>query len=126
MEFRLFTAEEVMLLHDQVLNAGELSGMAGDKSLEGALGRVDFRVSYGMITDVYDLSAMYAVAISQAHVFNDANKRTAHAAMKLCLKLHGITIIQTTEEIGDIIRRVAQGQMDEMELASWLRVQPTC
>ncbi len=123
MEFRLFSAEEITTLHDRVLNEGELEGMAGDKSLEGALGRVDFRAQYGMITDVHDLAAMYAVAISQAHVFNDANKRTAHATLEFTLMVHGISIPFHTEEIGDIIREVAQGNMDEIELASWLRRQ---
>lgn len=121
MTFRLLTVEEVVYLHDQVLNPGELEGLAGDKSLEGALSRIEFRLQYGMIDDVYDLAAVYAVAISQAHAFNDANKRTSHAAMKLVLKLHNQKIRQVDTEIGDLIIQVAQGKVDEVELARWLR-----
>jgi len=121
MTFRLLTVEEVILLHDQVLNPGELEGMAGDKSLEGALSRIEFRLQYGMIEDVHDLAAVYAVAISQAHAFNDANKRTSHAVMKLVLKLHDVRINQNNTEIGDLIIEVAQGKVDEVELARWLR-----
>ncbi len=124
MDWQLFRAEDVIAIHDAVLNPGELQGMAGDKSPEGALGRVDFRIQYGMVNDVYDLAAMYAVAISQAHVFNDANKRTAHATMEFCLIQHGLTIPFVTDEIGDSIIKVAQGQLDEIELAAWLRKQP--
>jgi death-on-curing protein len=29
------------------------------------------------MNDVFDVAAMYAVAIARGHVFNDANKRTA-------------------------------------------------
>jgi death-on-curing protein len=121
MSFVFFTAEQIILLHDNALNAGELQGMAGGKSLEGALSRIEFRVQYGMINDVYDLAAVYAVAISQAHVFNDANKRTAHVSMKFCLKVHGVTLPLDTTEVGDVIIKVAQGHMDEEELAKWLR-----
>jgi death-on-curing protein len=123
MTWRLFTASEVSRLHEAVLNDGELQGLAGNKSLEGALGRVEFRINYGMVNDVYDLAAMYAVAISQAHVFNDANKRTAHAIMKACLKVHSVKWFVQTNIIGDKIREVAQGQVDETELADWLREQ---
>ena len=123
MEFRLFTVAEIIILHDAVLNAGELEGLAKDMSIEGALSRVEFRVNYQMITDEYELAAMYAVAISQAHAFRDANKRTAHAAMKLTLKMHGIQLPLPTKEVGDIIIKTAQGQLDEVELAAWLRTQ---
>ncbi len=61
-----------------MLNPGELTGRARDKSLEGALARVDNRLAYGLIVDVFDLAAATAVAIAQGHCFNDANKRTAH------------------------------------------------
>lgn len=121
MEFRLFSAEEIIALHDEVLNRGELEGLAGGKSLEGALSRIEFRLQYGMIEDVYDLAAMYAVAISQGHVFSDANKRTAHTAMKLSLKIHGVHLPINKIEVGDTIIKVAQGKMDEQELATWLR-----
>lgn len=121
MEFCLLTVEEVITIHDAVLNPNELAGLAKDVSLEGALARVDFRVQYNMIADVYELAAMYAVAISQAHAFRDANKRTAHAAMEFVLLGYDINIHFTTKDVGDIIIKTAQGQLDEVELAAWLR-----
>lgn len=123
MDFRLLHVEEVLRLHDSVLNPGELPGLAKDKSLEGALSRIEFRLQYGMIQDVYDLAAMYAVAIAQAHAFNDANKRTAHAAMKLIIKIHGVSLPLPANVVGDIIIKTAQGHLDESELAAWLRQQ---
>lgn len=121
MQYKLLTVEEVVLLHDHVLNPGELEGLAGDKSLEGALGRIEFRLQYGMIEDVYDLAAVYAVAISQAHAFNDANKRTAYASLEYCLQVHNAVIVFDMTEVGDLIIEVAQGKVDEVELARWLR-----
>jgi death on curing protein len=122
MEFVILTPDMVAAIHDAVLNPGELPGRALDKSLEGALSRVDNRLAYGMVDDAFDLAAAYAVAISQGHCFNDANKRTAHQSMDTCLDLNGIQINWTAEDVGPIIIRVAQRLMDEGELALWLRL----
>ena len=115
------TVETVVAIHDEVLNAGELPGRALDKSLEGALARVDNRLAYGMIEDAFDLAAAYCLAIAQGHCFNDGNKRTAFRAMNAVLATNGVRIDWNTEEVGQIVIRVAQGKMDEAALAEWLR-----
>ncbi len=121
MNFVLLSAELVEAIHDAALNPGELPGRALDKSLESALARVDNRIHYGMIDDVFDLAAAYAAAISQGHCFNDANKRTAFDSMNFCLEANGMRIAWTTEEIGQQIIRLAQGLIDAGGMAEWLR-----
>lgn len=121
MTFILLSTELVERIHDAILNPGEIHGRARDKSLEGALGRVENRLTYGMIEDAFDLAAAYAIAIAQGHCFNDGNKRTAHQAMDVCLDLNGIQIAWSHEDIGQTIIRAAQRLMDEGELAEWLR-----
>ena len=121
MTFATLTPELVERIHDAVLNPGELLGRARDKSLEGALARVENRLAYGMISDVFELAAAYAVAIAQGHCFNDANKRTAHQSMDVCLDLNGVQINWMSEETGQVIIRAAQRLLDEGELAEWLR-----
>ncbi len=124
MPYILLPTDLVEAIHDAILNPGELEGRARDKSLEGALARVENRVSYGLVTDIYDLAAAYCVAVAQGHCFNDGNKRTAFRVMQTCLDLHGLaepTLSQ--DEIGQIIIRAAQGLLDEVALAEWLRDQ---
>jgi death on curing protein len=121
MSFFTLDSELVDALHDEVLNPGELPGRARDKSLDGALARVENRLAYGVIEDVFDLAAMYAVAIATGHCFNDANKRTAFRAMDAALAFNGVPMEWDTVEVGDVIVRVAQGQMDSDALAAWLR-----
>ena len=118
---RLLSAELVEAIHDAVLNPGELAGRARDKSLEAALARVENRLAYGMVLDVFDLAAAYAMAISRGHCFNDANKRTAHQAMDACLDLNGIEIAWRAEDVGPVIVRCAQGGLEDGGLAEWLR-----
>ena len=122
MIFQLLSAAMVDVVHDEVLNPGELQGSAMSKSLEGALGRVDNRLVYGMISDVFDLAAAYAVTIAQGQCFNDANERTAYRVMQTCLELHGLDYPDKETEIGPVIIRAAKGLLDEGELAHWLRI----
>lgn len=111
----------VIALHDAVLNPGELPGLAGDKSLDGALARVENRVAYGMIADVHDLAAATAVAIATGHCFNDANKRTAFRAMNAVLMLNGAAGAWQVDTVGPMMIEVAQGKVDAVALAEWLR-----
>jgi len=119
--YRLLSAELIELIHDEVLNPGELAGRARDKSLEGALSRVDNRLAYGMVEDTFALAAFYAEAIAQGHCFNDGNKRTAFRSMDAVLALHGVNIFFEIEDIADRIILLAQGKLEAEDLAEWLR-----
>ena len=114
-------AEEVIAIHDQVINPNELQGQARDKSIDAIIARIDNRITYGMIQDVFELAACYACYIAVGHAFHDANKRTAFATMDICLALNGIELSYNTEEAGQVVIRAARGIVDEEELADWLR-----
>ena len=124
MNFVLLTTEIVEALHDNALNPGELPGRARDKSLDGALARVDNRLVYGMIHDVYDLAAAYAEAIARGHCFNDGNKRSAYQAMNFCLFANGVQIAWHGTDVADRIILLAQGRQEADALADWLRAHP--
>ena len=74
-----------------------------------------------MIRDVHELAACYACYIAVGQALHDANKRTAFAAMDLCLALNGIDMDYLETNVGPLIIRAAQGIVDEVELAEWLR-----
>ena len=121
MTFVLLTVNDVMAIHDHVFGDHELQGLAGGKFLDGALGRVENRLTYGLITDAFDLGASYAAAISQAHCFNDGNKRTAFQVMDVVLDLNGVQMAWETEVIGQKIVLLAQSKLDDDMFAEWLR-----
>jgi death-on-curing protein len=97
--------------------------MAGDKSLDAVLARIENRMTFGMISDAYELAACYACFLAVGHVFNDANKPTAFACMDVCLSLNDIKLHYYHKEVGDLIIKTAQGVVDEIELSAWLRNQ---
>ena len=119
--FSLLSPELIELIHDEVLNPGELMGRARDESLEGALSRVDYRLAYGLIDDAFALAACYAEVIAQGHCFNDGNKRTAYQSMDVCLDVNGIAINWTVEDVADRIILLAQGKLEAEDFAQWLR-----
>jgi death on curing protein len=121
MTLHLLKPDLVGALHDAILNPGELTGRARDKSLDTALARVDNRLAYGMIADLFDLAAAYAIAVARGHCFNDGNKRAAHQVMDVCLDTNGVSLLWDTVETGQTIIRAAQGQNEEPDLAEWLR-----
>ena len=121
MSFLLLSVDHIIAIHDEVLEPNERQEMAGDKSLEGALSRVENRLNYGLIEDIYSLAASYTVAVSQAHCFNEGNKRTAFQVMDLILDLNGIHAVWDVEEVGQKIVLLSQSKLDEADLAQWLR-----
>ena len=121
MSFLLLSVDHIIAVHDEVLELNELQGMVDDKSLEAALSWVDNRLKYGLIDDIYSVAASYAAAISQAHCFNDENKRTAFQVMDLILDLNGIHAVWDVEEVGQKIVLLSQSKFDEVDLAKWLR-----
>lgn len=116
------TAEQIILIHNSVINSHELQGLAPDKSIHAAIARIANRLAYSLIEDIFVLAACYAEVIAVAHVFNDANKRTAFAAMDTILAINGIELIYPSEiEAGNWIRNIVLKQKTEAELANWLR-----
>jgi len=121
MSFLLLSVDHIIAVHDEVLEPSELQGMVDDKSLEAALSWVDNRLKYGLIDDIYSVAASYAAAISQAHCFNDENKRTAFQVMDLILDLNGINVTWDVEAVGQKMVLLSQSKLDEADLAQWLR-----
>ena len=121
--FVLLSVAHVIAIHDYVLDDHELQGMAGGRSLEGAIARVDNRLAYGVIDDIFALAEAYTAAISKAHCFNDGNKRTAFQVLDLVLGLNVVQAEWDVEEVGQQIILLARSKLDELVFADSLRAQ---
>ncbi|UWE18039.1 type II toxin-antitoxin system death-on-curing family toxin [Herbaspirillum huttiense] len=107
----------VIEIHDLILSTEP--GLAGDHGvgpIEGALARVENHIHYQDLDDVFEIAAMYAVAIARGHVFNDANKRTALVTALTYLALQGIELSREPF-LEEIMVWVAEGVLDVEELA---------
>lgn len=119
----LLTAAQIVRIHDRILFPGEVTGMAGDKNIESSVDRVENRIMYEGITAPEDIAAAYALAVSRGHFFNDGNKRTAYRVMTVAMHLNSGVYpdLGTTAETGDLIVKMARGDLPETELAALLR-----
>lgn len=86
--------ESIILIHDNII--AETGGAVGiDRNkLAGALSRIEQNIYYENVTDVFEIAAWYAVAISKSHAFVDGNKRTAVSTMLTFLALQGWNFCQ--------------------------------
>ena len=113
----MITAEMVVEIHDLILSTEPgLSGCPSIGSVEGALSRVQHRIDYEGLDDIFDIAAMYAVAIARGHVFSDANKRTALVTALTYLDLQGIDIPREPF-LEQLMVWVAEGKIGEDEVA---------
>ena len=121
MHFFTLDESDVVEIHDAIIGANELQGLAADKSLAGVLARLQNRLDYGFITDVYQYASCAGVFIAKGHCFNDANKRTAAAAVHLVLCAHELSPQFTNTDLGKWIVQSVEGGLSNEALADLLR-----
>lgn len=120
--WRWVAENAVYAVHDeQIAEHGGLAGVRDKALLLSALARPQHLEAYGS-PDVADLAAAYAVGIARNHPFLDGNKRAAIVvAAGLFLPLNGYEIVADNREIVRVMLAVAEGLMDDAELAAWFR-----
>lgn len=114
--------EAIKVLHERSLALhGGPSGVRDGGLLESALDRPKNRFHYDSVSDLIELAATYAVAVSGNHPFADGNKRAAFHAMTLFLRLNGKRLVADQADAARTIFRLAAGEISEVELNDWLR-----
>jgi death on curing protein len=120
----LLSLETLRAIHHEVLLPENVAGER-DGRLEGVYGRIEARVYYLAVNDVFDVAAIFGTYIAVAHPFNDGNKRTAFACIDLILAAAGaaLTFTETPDEdpLFELVIQCGQGTVDEVQLANYLR-----
>lgn len=111
----------VLTLHETILaHEPGLKGGADIGKLESALSRIDNWIAYENTNNIFDIAALYAVAIAKAHAFPDGNKRIALVTMLTYLDLQGIEI-PPDHGLDDAMVNIASGDWDFSQLSSYLQ-----
>jgi death-on-curing protein len=113
----ILDADLVEIVHNFILE--HEPGLIGTNrgALEGALGRIEHRVHYGNLVDVFEIAGLYAEAIARGHAFSDANKRTALMTALTYLLLEGF-IVERTAALEEIMVDVAEGRLNHLDVAN--------
>jgi death-on-curing protein len=120
--WRWVAENAVYAIHDeQIAEHGGLAGVRDKELLLSALARPQQLEAYGN-PDIADLAAAYALGIARNHPFLDGNKRTAIVvAGGVFLPLNGYEIVADNREIVSVMLAVAEGLLDDAQLATWFR-----
>ena len=103
----------------QLAEHGGIDGIRDRGLLESALFRPKNQYAYGN-PSIFDLAAAYGYGIAKNHPFIDGNKRTSYVVMRTFLKLNGYDIQASTVEKYEVWIRLADSQIDEIDLAKWI------
>ena len=71
--------------------------------------------------DVRDKAAALAFFLASNHPFVDGNKRVAHAALAVMLRLNGYRLVATVDEQEEVMLRLASGELTREALTEWVR-----
>ena len=112
----------ILAVHaDQIKEHGGSPGVRDKGLLDSALSRPRNRFGYDAESDLFDLAASYGFGIARNHPFIDGNKRVAFQAMYLFLGLNGLRIEASEEEVVAVMLALASSELEEPELAAWLK-----
>ena len=106
---------------DQRQQHGGNAGVVNDGSIESALSRARHRFEYTG-AGLLECAACYIFGIAKNHGYVDANKRTAYMVGLTFLRVNGVRVDASPE---DVLRLMLEGStdvMDESAITKWLRV----
>ena len=106
---------------DLIREHGGMPGIRDEHALESALARAQQHFAYEPTVDLAGLATTYGHGLARSHPFNDGNKRIAFVTMGVFLGLNGREIEVPEAEVVTVMLALAAGDLDEEELASWLR-----
>ncbi|ADM98731.1 MULTISPECIES: type II toxin-antitoxin system death-on-curing family toxin [Dickeya] len=116
------SAQDVIDFHDRILQVlPGVVGMADPGRAEELIYRVQNRLYYEGVTELFELAATYWVTIARGHIFNDGNKRTAFFVTMTFLRRNGILIVDNDNSLEELTIKAATGECLVSELAEQLR-----
>jgi len=111
----------VLAVHDrQIAEHGGLTGIRDRGAIESAIARPKNLAAYGD-PDIALLGAAYAFGIAKDRGFADGDKRTAWIALRTFLAANGESIAFDPFDAIRTVEALAAGELDEEELARWVR-----
>lgn len=118
----LLTTDEVIMLHDKLLAAtGGLPGLHDRGLLESAVLSVDAGFEdVELYPTVVEKAARLAYALISNHPFADGNKRAGILAMLMTLRLNGVKLQYTQQELIALGFDIARGRAEYEKILRWV------
>ena len=112
---------DVLAVHVRLMSeTGGINGIREEGLLESALAAAENRFHYEA-ADLVACAATYAYHLTQAHAFNDGNKRVAAAITETFLETNGAQLLMTDAGIVQLFLDIASGSLDRERVEERLR-----
>lgn len=117
------TLDEVLAIHThEVERYGGSHGLRDAGMLESAVAMPAATFGGEFVhADVYEMASAYLFHITKNHPFVDGNKRAGLACALAFLRLNGIPIAATDDELVSLVTSVARGDANKAAIAVFLR-----
>lgn len=115
--------DQVLYLHSELIKStGGLDGLRDDNLLQSALlSPMQTYNSVELFPSLIDKAVRLACGLTQNHPFIDGNKRIGAHAMLVTLKLNGISLSYTQQELSSVFLELASGEIAYEELKVWVQ-----
>lgn len=119
----LLTVDEIIMLHSKLLAAtGGLPGLRDRGLLESAVFNINASFEdMEQYPTIEEKAARLAYALIGNHPFVDGNKRVGVLAMLMTLRLNGVSLQYTQQELIDLGLAAASGKAGYGKILEWLR-----
>lgn len=118
---KYLAAEQILFLHARLISeTGGSQGIRDLGLLVSAVGRPQATFEGGeLYPNIYTKAAALMHSLIQNHPFVDGNMRTGIAAATIFLHGNSLRLIATNQEVETFTLRVAMGEQDVPDIASW-------
>jgi len=123
MEIEFLTLEDVLALHDELIQRyGGSPGLRDAGLLEAALAMPQAGFGSQYFHDFpHEMAAAYLFHLVRNHAFMDGNKRVALACAILFFKINRVSYWITEEEAVELTVETASGNMDKGAVTAFFR-----
>lgn len=123
----LLTVDEIIMLHEKLLAAtGGLPGLRDRGLLESAIFSVNASFEdVEQYPTVEEKAARLAYALISNHAFADGNKRVGVLAMLMTLRLNGVVLRYTQQELIGLGLDLADGKAEYQDVLKWILAHQT-
>lgn len=115
--------KQILFIYKRIIKAsGGSPGIRDEGLLHSALARPKMtfdRIS--LYPTLFDKVAALGHSLIRNHPFVDGNKRLAFEAMDITLKTNGYRLTASEDEKFTFVIEVAKGNLDEKNMARWLK-----
>lgn len=111
------TPEEILAIHEEIEEEYDLTH-TGTAVAAPKVDLREIRSDAMEFDDVYHQAAYLLRKLVTAHLFEDANKRTAWATTEIFLERHDFTPAERGKPVEKVLKRIRRYDVDE--IAEWL------